>query len=244
MVIMADLAMSQGTADTMANMLIFAPPPPAVLPVAGGGLFPIRRVFCVGQNYADHSREMGGDPDREAPYFFTKPADAVNCGPTVPYPPATERLDYEGELVVAIGADGADIEADAALGHVFGYTVGCDLTRRDLQATARKRGQPWDMAKGFDHSGVAGVIHPASEIGHPARGTIRLSVNGVEKQNADLSQMIWSVADIIAQLSRLVVVAQGDLIFTGTPAGIGPLAVGDRVEVRIEGVTAHLFTIV
>jgi fumarylpyruvate hydrolase len=214
------------------------------LPVAGGGLFPVRRVFCVGQNYADHAREMGGDPGREPPFFFTKPADAVTVAPRVPYPPATVRLDYEGELVVAIGSGGAGIAVDKALDHVFGYTVGCDLTRRDLQAAARKIGRPWDMAKGFDCSAAVGVVHPASAIGHPAKGRIRLAVNGVDKQDGDLDQMIWSVPEIIACLSGYVTLAPGDLIFTGTPAGVGPVVRGDEVRITVDGVTSHLFTLV
>jgi fumarylpyruvate hydrolase len=222
---------------------VFPPPAPAVLPVSGGGLFPVRRVFCVGRNYAEHSREMGGNPDREPPFFFTKPADAVTCAPTVPYPTMTERLDHEGELVVALGVPGADIAAASALEHIYGYTVGCDLTRRDLQAAAKKAGRPWDMAKGFDCSAAVGVIHPASEIGHPSKGVLSLTVNRVERQRGDLAEMIWSIPEMIAHLSRYVALAAGDLVFTGTPAGVGPLARGDRVEVRAEGVTAHVFTL-
>jgi fumarylpyruvate hydrolase len=222
---------------------VFPPAAPTVLPVSGGGLFPVRRVFCVGQNYADHAREMGGDPDREPPFFFAKPADAVTTAPVVPFAPATERLDYEGELVVAIGTGGANIDSARALAHVFGYTAGCDLTRRDLQAAAKKIGRPWDMAKGFDLSAPMGALHLASEIGHPASGAITLTVNGVEKQHSDLSNMTWSVSEIIAHLSRYVTLAPGDLIFTGTPAGVGPLAKGDVVEVRIDAVTTHQFTV-
>ncbi len=222
---------------------VFPPPAPTVLPVSGGGLFPIRRVFCVGQNYAEHAREMGTDPVNEPPVFFTKPADAVTCAPRLPFPPHTERLDYEGELVVALGLGGANITPAKALEHVYGYTVGCDLTRRDLQAVAKKGGRPWDMAKGFDYSAAVGVVHPVAEIGHPAKGAIRLSVNGVEKQRADLADMIWSVPQVIAHLSTFVALAPGDIIFTGTPAGIGPLAKGDQIEVSVEGVTSHLFTI-
>ncbi|HIJ38280.1 MAG TPA: fumarylacetoacetate hydrolase family protein [Rhodospirillaceae bacterium] len=222
---------------------VFPPPSLTCLPVAGGGAFPVRRIFCVGQNYSDHAREMGSDPTRQPPFFFTKPADAVTCGPKVPYPPMTERLDYEGELVVGIGEAGADIAVETARRYIFGYTVGCDLTRRDLQADAKKAGRPWDMAKGFDCSAAVGVLHPATEIGHPDKGSIRLLVNGEEKQKGDLSQMTWSVPEIIAHLSRYVRLAPGDLIFTGTPAGVGPLAAGDRVEVIVEAVTAHKFTI-
>jgi fumarylpyruvate hydrolase len=223
---------------------VFPPAAPTVLTVAGGALYPVRRVLCVAQNYADHAREMGSDPTREPPCFFTKPADAVTSEPTVPYAPLTKRLDYEGELVVALGSGGANIPVEKALELVFGYAVGCDLTRRDLQAEAKKGGRPWDMAKGFDASAAIGVIAPASDIGHPAKGAITLSVNGVQKQNGTLDQMIWSVPEIIATLSTYVTLAAGDLIFTGTPAGIGPLFVGDRVEMRIEGVGAHAFSVV
>jgi len=223
---------------------VFPPAAPTVLNVAGGALFPVRRVFCVAKNYADHAREMGSDPDREPPCFFTKPTDAVTSDPTIPYAPATKRLDYEGELVLALGSGGADIPAEKALETIFGYAVGCDLTRRDLQAGFKSAGQPWDMAKGFDLSAAVGVIAPAADIGHPAKGSITLSVNGTQKQNGNLDQMIWSVPEIIATLSKFVTLATGDLIFTGTPAGIGPLFSGDRVDIRIEGVGAHAFSIV
>ena len=226
------------------TFFVFPPAAPAVMPVSGGGLFPVRRVFCVGQNYAEHAREMGSDPDRDPPFFFTKPADAVTCAPRVPYPPMTERLDYEGELVVALGSGGAAIPVASATEHIFGYTVGCDLTRRDLQTEAKKAGRPWDMAKGFDLSAAVGAVHPATEIGHPTEGTIRLTVNGVEKQKSDLARMTWSVAEIIAHLSRFVTLAPGDLIFTGTPSGVGPLAKGDTVEVSVSGVTSHQFVLV
>jgi fumarylpyruvate hydrolase len=220
----------------MADFVI-PPPPQAVVPVAGGGVFPIRRIFCVGRNYAAHSREMGGDPEREAPFFFTKPADAVVItGADCPYPSATHDLHHEMELVVAIGTGGADIAAADALSHVFGYAAGIDLTRRDLQAEAKKTGRPWDMAKGFDASAPIGAIAPASRIGHPARGRIALSVNGTPRQSADLADMIWSVPEIIAALSRLVRLAPGDLIFTGTPEGVAAVRAGDALAGEIEGV--------
>ena len=223
---------------------VIPPAEPRVLPVSGGGAFPVRRVFCVGQNYSDHAREMGSDPDRQPPFFFTKPADAVTCAPTVPYPPQTERLDYEGELVVAIGVGGANIAPDAAKRYIFGYTVGCDLTRRDLQAEAKKAGRPWDMAKGFDFSAAVGVIHPVAEVGHPHKGVIKLTVNGEEKQRGNLSQMTWAVPEILAYLSTYVTLAPGDLVFTGTPAGVGALNRGDKVAVMVEGVTQHQFTVI
>jgi fumarylpyruvate hydrolase len=223
---------------------VFPPAAPTVLPVSGGGLLPIRRVFCVGRNYADHVREMGNDPTREAPVFFTKPADAITTRPTVPLPPKSDNVHFEGELVVAIGKDGANISVENALNAVFGYTVGCDLTRRDLQAAAKAAGQPWDMAKGFDFSGPTGVVHPADEIGHPTRGALTLSVNGQQRQTGDIADMIWSVPEIIAALSSFVSLAAGDLIFTGTPSGVGRVVTGDRVEIRIEGITSHVFTLV
>ncbi|MGA0705960.1 MAG: fumarylacetoacetate hydrolase family protein [Steroidobacteraceae bacterium] len=198
--------------------------------------FPVRRIFCVGRNYADHVREMGGDPSREPPVFFTKPADAVvQPARSVPYPPRTEDLHHEVELVVALGAGGANIDPQQALGCVVGYAVGNDLTRRDLQAVARKAGAPWDMAKGFDCSAPLGEIHPSSEVGHPASGRIWLAVNGVLRQESDLASMIWSVPEIIAELSTYVALRPGDLIFTGTPEGVGPLRPGDRVTAGIDG---------
>jgi len=182
-------------------------------------------------------REMGGDPQAEPPFFFTKPADGVVIGGAdTPYPPATADFHHEMELVVAIGTGGAEIAAADALAHVYGYAAGLDMTRRDLQADARKAGRPWDMAKGFDHSAPIGAIAPASVIGHPAAGRISLTVNGVVRQDADLADMIWPVPAIIAALSRLVRLAPGDLIFTGTPEGVSAVSVGDRLEGEIAGV--------
>ncbi len=210
---------------------------PAAVPVAGGGRFPVRRIFCVGRNYAEHTREMGGDPDREEPFFFTKPADAVLTGDAdMPYPPMTGALHHEMELVVAIGAGGAEIAEQAALGHVWGYAAGLDMTRRDLQGEAKKAGRPWDMGKGFDHAAPIGEIAPAARIGHPARGRIALTVNGAVRQGSDLSRMIWSVPEVIAYLSRYVALAPGDLIFTGTPEGVAAVGRGDVLSGEIEGV--------
>lgn len=227
-------------------MTTFVIPPvaPTVLTVTGGGQFPVRRIFCVGQNYADHAREMGGDPDRAPPFFFTKPTDAVTSAPQVPFAPATNRLDYEGELVVCLGSGGANVPVDRATDLIWGYAVGCDLTRRDLQADAKKAGRPWDMAKGFDFSAAIGDAVAAAKVGHPAKGAITLAVNGVEKQKGDLDQMIWSIPEIIATLSNFVTLAAGDLIFTGTPAGVGPLAKGDKVEIFVEGIGRHAFSLV
>jgi len=218
---------------------VITPPPTISVPVAGAGAaaFPVRRVFCVGRNYAAHAREMGGDPNREPPFFFTKPADAlVTGGADIPYPTATANLHHEMELVVAIGTGGADIPAEAALSHVFGYAAGLDLTRRDLQDEAKAARRPWDMAKGFDASAPVGEIAPASAIGHPAAGRIALTVNGTVKQEGDLLDQIWAVPEIIAALSRLVRLAPGDLIFTGTPDGVGALVKGDVLHGEIAGV--------
>ncbi|SUE42970.1 fumarylacetoacetate hydrolase family protein [Roseomonas gilardii] len=215
---------------------VIAPPAQASLPVRGGGSFPVRRIFCVGRNYADHAREMGSDPDREPPFYFTKPADAVLVGGAdMPYPPATKDLHHEMELVVAIGTGGRDIAESDALTHVWGYCAGLDMTRRDLQNAAKKTGRPWDMGKGFDHSAPMGELVPAQGI-DPGRGRIELKVNGQTRQVSDLGQMIWSVPEVIANLSRLVELAPGDLIMTGTPEGVAAVAKGDVLEGSVEGV--------
>jgi fumarylpyruvate hydrolase len=222
-------------------------PPQAVtsVPVAGGGAFPVRRVFCVGRNYAEHAREMGADPDREPPFFFMKPADAlVTGGADTPYPPRSSQLHHEMELVVAIGEGGAGIAEAQALRHVWGYAAGLDMTRRDLQNQAKKEGKPWDMGKGFDHSAPIGLMVPAARIGHPAKGLIELKVNGERRQSSDLSRMIWSVPETIAYLSSLVRLAPGDLIFTGTPEGVAAVQRGDALEGIVEGVGTVKTTIV
>ena len=213
-------------------------PPLTALPVEGEERrFPVRRVYCVGRNYAAHAREMGHDPDREPPFFFTKPADAVVPGDvTVPYPPATNDLHHEVELVVALGKGGADIPEARALDHVFGYAVGIDLTRRDLQAQAKQLRRPWDMAKAFDRSAPVSALRAAAQIGHPERSPIRLLVNGEVRQESTLAHHIWSVAETIAYLSKLVELAPGDLIFMGTPEGVAAVQRGDRLEASIEGV--------
>jgi fumarylpyruvate hydrolase len=215
-------------------------PPQVSAPTAAGGRFGVRRIFCVGRNYADHAREMGHDPDREAPFFFTKPADAlVLDGADTPYPTLTANLHFELEQVVAIGAGGSDITEADALGHVWGYGVGLDLTRRDLQNEAKDAGRPWDMAKGFDHSAPMGLLVPAGSL-DPSRGAIELRVNGAVRQSSDLSHLIWSVPETIAILSTFVQLAPGDLIFTGTPAGVGAIVRGDVLEGSLEGVgTVH-----
>jgi len=214
------------------------PPHPAPTVAIDGTVarFPVHRIYCVGRNYADHVREMGGDPKREAPIFFSKPADAVIAsGTPVPYPPRTGNFHHEIELVVALARGGHDIRPERALEHVFGYAVGNDFTRRDLQHAAREGRQPWDTSKGFDHSAAISPIRPATH-GHAQRGRIWLTVNGALRQQADIAELIWSVPEIIAELSTLFELASGDLIYTGTPAGVGPLNRGDRVAGGIDGV--------
>ena len=224
--------------------LVFPAPVQPALPVLGtSALFPVRRILCVGRNYAAHRREMGGD-DREPPFFFAKPADAaVPGGADVAYPSVTANLHHEIELVAALGGGGADITPADALSLVFGYAAGVDLTRRDLQNAAKDKGQPWDASKSFDQSAPIGVIRPAGGEA-PPQGRIVLSVNGQVRQDARLSDMIWSLAEVIAQASRLWRLAPGDLIFTGTPEGVGPLVRGDRVDGEIEAVGSVGFRIV
>lgn len=216
----------------------YAVPAPAqvTLPIKGSDVqFPVRRIYCVGRNYAEHAREMGFDPDREPPFFFMKPADAIVAdGARIPYPPKTKDFHYEIELVVAIGTGGRDIGLSDALDHVFGYAVGIDLTRRDVQIEARKAGRPWDMGKGFDKSAPCAALIPAAQF-DPTSGAIWLDVNGARKQNSDLSKLIWSVAEVISYLSGYMELQAGDLIFTGTPEGVGPIVPGDIVQGHIDG---------
>jgi fumarylpyruvate hydrolase len=216
---------------------VLPPPPQVSVAVAGtADRFPVRRIFCVGRNYAAHAREMGKDPDREPPFFFMKPADCVvDSGSTIPYPPQTRELHYEMEMVVAIGKGGADVPREAALDLVFGYGCGIDLTRRDLQQQAKELGRPWDFGKGFDRSAPCAPLHRVAETGHPAKGRIWLSVNGAVKQDGDLSELIWPVPDIISILSQSMRLAQGDLIYSGTPAGVGAVKVGDRIAGGVAG---------
>ena len=207
--------------------------PPTVAIAGSAERFPVRRIFCVGQNYAEHAREMGSDPDRAPPFFFAKPADAVVAsGTTLAFPSRTEDLHHEVELVVALGSGGRDIPVEGAPATIFGWTVGLDLTRRDLQAAAKTAGRPWDMAKGFDASAPIGALRPCMP---PESGAITLDIDGQRRQTGDLSDMIWSVAEIIATLSTYVALAPGDLIFTGTPAGVGPIRRGETVTGAIAG---------
>ena len=225
--------------------LVIPAPATTTIPVAGGGEFPVRRVFCVGRNYADHVREMGGDPDREEPFFFTKPTDAiVRNGAEVRYPTKTKNYHHEIEMVVAIGKGGKSIPVEKALDHVFGYAVGLDMTRRDLQQEAKNMGRPWDLSKGFDESGPCSELHPVSKVGHLEKGAIWLEVNGKIRQTSLLEKMIWSVPETIAYLSDYVELAAGDIIFSGTPDGVGSVVAGDRLNGHVDGLTDLKITIV
>lgn len=216
---------------------VLPPPPVAAIPIKGSdAMFPVRRIFCVGRNYAEHAIEMGSDPTREPPFYFAKPADAVVINDAdMPYPPMSKSLHHEMELVVAIGVGGKNIAVADALKHVWGYCCGLDMTRRDLQNEAKKTGRPWDMGKGFDKSAPMGALVPAAGI-DPSKGKIELKVNGKVVQTSDLSKLIWSVPEVIANLSELVELAPGDLIMTGTPEGVAAVVKGDVLEGIVEGV--------
>ena len=221
-----------------------SPPAVASVPVLGGDSFPVHRIYCVGRNYAEHAREMGHDPDREPPFFFMKPADAiVPTGSTIPYPPKTKDYQHEIEMVVALGKGGRDVPVERALDLVFGYAVGLDMTRRDVQGEAKKLGRPWDMGKGFDQSAPCAPITPSARSGHIAKGAIWLKVNGEIRQKGDINQLIWSVAETISYLSGYIGLAAGDLIYSGTPAGVGAVKKGDRLEGHVDGLTDLVVTI-
>lgn len=226
----------------------YAITPPAVstVPVAGSDLeFPVRRVFCVGRNYAAHAREMGHDPDREPPFFFMKPADAlVTRGADMPYPPATSDVHHEIELVVALGGGGRDVPVKDANSLIWGYGVGLDMTRRDVQGEAKKMGRPWDMGKGFDHSAPIADLHPVTETGILDDAAIWLEVNGGRRQESTLKALIWSVPETISYLSGLVALAPGDLIFTGTPEGVAAVQRGDVLHGHVDGLTDLHVTVV
>ena len=213
-------------------------PAPAVpvLPVTGGGEFPVHRIYCVGRNYAEHAIEMGHDPDREPPFFFQKNPDNLVTGGEFPYPDRTREVHHEIELVIALGEGGRDIPVERALAHVYGYAVGLDMTRRDLQAEMKQLGRPWEIGKAFEHAAPCSAIAPAAAIGHPARGRIWLDVDGRRRQDGDLAQMIWKTPEIISVLSGLFTLAPGDLIYSGTPAGVGAVARGDRLHGGVDGV--------
>ncbi|MYM85885.1 FAA hydrolase family protein [Rugamonas sp. FT82W] len=224
----------------MDNNYVIAQPPQASVAVEGlDARFPVRRIYCVGRNYTDHIVEMGGNPDRELPFFFQKPADSIVAdGATVPYPSATEDFQYEAELVLAVGLGGADIAPADAAAHIYGVAVGIDLTRRDLQLAARNTGRPWEAGKSFDQSAPCSAIRPLRGAPLPTAGAISLHVNGEPKQRGDVSQMIWSAAEIVHKLSQHYRIEPGDLIYTGTPAGVGAMRRGDRVAMAIDGVGA------
>ena len=207
------------------------------LPVVGSDdVFPVRRIYCVGRNYAAHAREMGMD-ERDPPFFFMKPPDAiVQNNSTIPYPVQTKNYHYEGELVACIGKGGSNIPVDKANDHIFGYAVGLDMTRRDVQIASREMGRPWDMGKGFDQSGPCSAIVPAAKIGHPTKGEVSTKVNGVYKQKGDIADMIWSTPECISYLSGLMRLEPGDLLMTGTPEGVGPVVSGDDILVHVDGV--------
>ena len=213
------------------------PPKPVTLPVRGSDqLFPVRRIYCIGRNYADHAIEMGHDPNKEDPFFFQKNPDNIDLSGNFPYPPQSHDVHHELELVIALKSGGRDIALPQALDHVFGYAVGLDMTRRDLQAEMKKTGRPWEIGKAFEHSAPMGEVVPAAEIGHPAGGEICLRVNGKVRQKGDINQMIWKAPEIISYLSKYFEIAAGDLILSGTPAGVGPIQPGDLLSGIIEGV--------
>ena len=215
----------------------FEPPARAVARIKEtDAVFPVRRIYCIGRNYAEHAVEMGHDPSRETPFFFLKPADALDQSGEFPYPPGTQDVHHEVELTVFLKSGGRDISTSDALSHVFGYAVGLDMTRRDLQQEAKKSGRPWEIGKGFDRSAPCSEIVAAGVTGHPARGAITLAVNGTPVQRGDLNQQIWKVPEIIAYLSSLFELAAGDVIMTGTPAGVGSVSAGDKLDAEIEGV--------
>ncbi len=218
------------------NFVIPAPPVASVEVAGSEDRFPVRRIYCIGRNYLAHRKEMGHD-DRKPPFYFQKPADALLAsGSEFPYPPQTENVHFEVELVVAIAKGGVDIPVEDALDHVYGYGLGIDMTRRDLQSQAKEDGRPWDSAKGFDHSAPISAIRPVSETGHPDSGRIWLAVNGEVRQDSDLNLQIWNVQEGISHLSRLYQLAPGDLIYTGTPAGVGPVKPGDLITAGIDGI--------
>jgi fumarylpyruvate hydrolase len=228
----------------MTEFVIPAPPHPSIAVKGTNARFPVRRIFCVGRNYAAHAREMGKDPERELPFFFTKPGDAVvDSGATVPYPTLTRNLHHEIELVIAVGRAGADIPEKDVYDHLWGACVGLDLTRRDLQQEAKEKGRPWDVGKAFDYSAPIGPLTPMDAVPSLERGSIHLEVNGETRQQGDLSELIWSVREHVSILSEAFALAPGDLVMTGTPAGVGPVVPGDVVTGGVEGLADIRITI-
>jgi fumarylpyruvate hydrolase len=224
---------------------VFECPPVVGLRVAGvGDLFPVRRVYCIGRNYAAHAVEMGHDPSREPPFFFQKNPDNLDPSGEFPYPARSTDVHHEMEMIVALKSGGVDIPLGQALDHVYGYGLALDMTRRDLQGEAKKLGRPWEIGKAFERSAPVGEIHRVSEIGHPASGRIELKINGEVRQEGDLNQMIWKVPEMISYLSEYFELAPGDVILSGTPSGVGPVRKGDRMEASIEGVGTMTVTVV
>lgn len=219
----------------MTDFVIPAPATPTI-PVSGGGAFPVRRVYCIGRNYAAHAVEMGHDPDREAPFFFQKNPDNLDPSGEFPYPPHSNDVHHEVELIVALKSGGTNIPLDKALDHVWGYAVCLDMTRRDLQGEAKKAGRPWEIGKAFERSGPVGPLVPVSRTGHLSQGRVELKVNGAVKQEGDLNQMIWKVPEMISYLSEYFELKAGDIIMSGTPSGVGAVVKGDVMEASIEGI--------
>lgn len=216
---------------------VFEPTATATSPIQGSdAVFPVRRVYCIGRNYAAHAIEMGHDPDREPPFFFQKNPDNLDFSGQFPYPEKTSDVHHEIEMIVALKSGGTNILIENALDHVWGYGVGLDMTRRDLQGKAKEMGRPWEIGKAFEKSAPCGPLRPVSEVGHPDNGKVELKVNGVSKQTGDLNQMIWKVPEMISYLSDYFELAAGDIIMTGTPSGVGPVVVGDVMDVHVEDV--------
>lgn len=219
-------------------------PPVVALPVAGQDMvFPVRRIYCIGRNYAAHAIEMGHDPDREDPFFFQKNPDNLDASGTFPYPPHTSDVHHEAEMLVALKTGGRNIPVDSALDHVFGYGLALDMTRRDLQGIAKKAGRPWEIGKAFERSAPCGPVHPVAEVGHPDHGAVELKVNGEVRQQGDLNQMIWKVPEMISYLSEYFELAPGDVILSGTPSGVGPVSVGDKMDLTIDGLGTLTVTV-
>ncbi|MEE4120855.1 MAG: fumarylacetoacetate hydrolase family protein [Paracoccaceae bacterium] len=223
---------------------VIDPHPAPTVPVTGGGAFPVRRIYCIGRNYAAHAVEMGHDPTRESPFFFQKNPSNLDASGRFPYPPRSADVHHEAELAVFLRSGGTDIPVERALDHVFGYAAALDMTRRDLQGEMKRAGRPWEIGKAFEHSAPVGTVHPASAIGHPFEGEIALRVNGEMRQQGDLAQMIWKVPEMIAYLSEYFELAAGDVILSGTPAGVGPVARGDVMELTIAGISPLTVTVV
>ncbi|MDU8944757.1 fumarylacetoacetate hydrolase family protein [Ovoidimarina sediminis] len=220
-------------------------PPVVALPIAGSdATFPVRRVYCIGRNYAAHAIEMGHDPDREPPFFFQKNPDNLDPSGEFPYPPQTSDVHHEAEIAVMLKTGGTNIAVENALDHVFGYALALDMTRRDLQGVAKKMGRPWEIGKAFERSAPVGPIHPVAEVGHPSEGRIALAVNGELRQEGDLNQMIWKVPEMIAYLSEYFELAPGDVILSGTPSGVGPVEKGDEMVLSAEGLGELKVTVV